>query len=379
MSGIIERLSQAVRRNSGPVPGLEARIASFREVLHANNQALGAIASIQELLAGERVATAGEVRRLVAAVTVQTYRMIANLNRMTGDRFKALGPRFDEVKTKAGPQDRGDAVPGHRRAGGAARRGDRRDDRGGRPEERLPRRGPAHPARQRARRLRDVRHGVPRVPRRRPDLEAQVAEVIAGLDATDVAACFSRVGADQPVDRERPGPPGARGGARRCRPGRRRPSRGALRRPLLGAPGGRAGDVVRRPVPLDAERAGGRGGRRVPPGRRVEVLAAGHHLPARPRLRRRRGGDVLLRAGDGRGGRGRGAVQRLPVRRPHRDARAGGPRAGDLRRGRLRGARQLPPRPRVPAHRRAPARPADRGAALRQPGREPSARRSGRR
>ena len=190
MSGIIERLSQAVRRNRGPVPGLEARIASFREVLHANNQALGAIASIQELLAGERVATAGEGRRLVAAVTVQTYRMISNLNRMTGDRFKALGPRFDEVrarlarKTEATPflGTVGPVVPlaevtaamtevvGQKSAFlGEARR---------------------------------ILHGsVPdgfatsaaayREFLAASGLDAEVGEVIAGLDATDVAACFS--------------------------------------------------------------------------------------------------------------------------------------------------------------------------------------------
>lgn len=56
------------RRWRGPpgLPPLSTRIQSLREVLGANNQALGVIARIQETLAGERPATSGEVRRLVA-------------------------------------------------------------------------------------------------------------------------------------------------------------------------------------------------------------------------------------------------------------------------------------------------------------------------
>lgn len=70
----------------------------YREVLQANNTALGFVTRIQEALAGERVVTAAESRRLVAGVTVQTFRMIANLNRMTGDRFPGLVRRFHDLR-----------------------------------------------------------------------------------------------------------------------------------------------------------------------------------------------------------------------------------------------------------------------------------------
>lgn len=88
----------------GPPKGvslpLSARIQCLREVLQANNQALGVIARIQETLAGERPATPEEVRRLVAAVTVQTWRMASNLHRMTGERESILVRRFDEIRER---------------------------------------------------------------------------------------------------------------------------------------------------------------------------------------------------------------------------------------------------------------------------------------
>jgi len=75
-------------------------MACYREVLQANNTALGFVTRIQEALAGERTVTAAETRRLVAGVTVQTYRMIANLNRMTGDRFPVLLRRFHDLRQR---------------------------------------------------------------------------------------------------------------------------------------------------------------------------------------------------------------------------------------------------------------------------------------
>lgn len=81
-------------------PALQARIACFREVLQANNAALGHIASIQRALSGEEKVTAAQANRLITAVTIQTYRMIANLNRMTSDGHRALVPQFDRIKEK---------------------------------------------------------------------------------------------------------------------------------------------------------------------------------------------------------------------------------------------------------------------------------------
>ena len=76
----------------------------YREVLQANNTALGLVARIQEALAGERAVTAAESRQLVAGVTVQTFRMITNLNRMTGDRFPVLVRRFHDLRGRISGQ-----------------------------------------------------------------------------------------------------------------------------------------------------------------------------------------------------------------------------------------------------------------------------------
>jgi pyruvate,water dikinase len=77
---------------------LDTRVACFREVLRANNAALGHIARLQQALAGEIALGAADARQLLAGVTVQTFRMIVNLNRMTGDRFKEITARFETIK-----------------------------------------------------------------------------------------------------------------------------------------------------------------------------------------------------------------------------------------------------------------------------------------
>ncbi|HLA79411.1 MAG TPA: PEP/pyruvate-binding domain-containing protein, partial [Vicinamibacteria bacterium] len=92
-------LGRLLRRRR-PLPDLEARIACFREVLCANNTALGLLTRIQQALAGEAAVPAPELRRLVTGVVVSTYRMILHLNRMTGDRFPGLAQRFDQLRTR---------------------------------------------------------------------------------------------------------------------------------------------------------------------------------------------------------------------------------------------------------------------------------------
>jgi pyruvate,water dikinase len=79
-------------------PDLATRVACFREVLHANNAALGYLAAIQQALADTAPLSLTDVRRLVAGVTTQTYRMIVNLNRMTGPRFREVTSRFEQIK-----------------------------------------------------------------------------------------------------------------------------------------------------------------------------------------------------------------------------------------------------------------------------------------
>jgi pyruvate,water dikinase len=75
-------------------------MACFREVLHANNTALGIIAQIQAALQGEGALSASDVRRLVAGVTVETYRMVANLDRMTSDPRRSVLDAFNAIRTQ---------------------------------------------------------------------------------------------------------------------------------------------------------------------------------------------------------------------------------------------------------------------------------------
>jgi hypothetical protein len=100
MRQLTECLSRIVWKRRPALPDLDVRIACFREVLHANNAALGFLAGIQEAVEGERPLSAASVRRLVAGVTTQTYRMVSNLNRMTGDRYRAVLSRFHEIRTR---------------------------------------------------------------------------------------------------------------------------------------------------------------------------------------------------------------------------------------------------------------------------------------
>ncbi len=95
MTNGLKRLLRWRARASLP---LELRVSCVREVLHANNTALACIARIQQSLDGETPLGASAVRRLVAGVVTQTHRMVANLNRMTGDRFPEVAERFDALK-----------------------------------------------------------------------------------------------------------------------------------------------------------------------------------------------------------------------------------------------------------------------------------------
>jgi len=90
--------SRWLRRLRAPLD-LQTRIACFREVLHANNTALGFIAEIQEALRGERALSASDVRRMVAGATVQTYRMVVNLDRMIADPRRSAIHRFKAIKS----------------------------------------------------------------------------------------------------------------------------------------------------------------------------------------------------------------------------------------------------------------------------------------
>jgi pyruvate,water dikinase len=97
-SGIVGFVSRLFGMRRAPLLELGERIACFREILRANNTALGLIARIQEALESEAPLPAAEMRRLVAGVTVQTCRMVVNLALLTGKKQRALRTRFDAIR-----------------------------------------------------------------------------------------------------------------------------------------------------------------------------------------------------------------------------------------------------------------------------------------
>ncbi len=92
-------LMGALARKRRPVADLGTRMGSCREVLHANNAALGYLARIQEALADRTPLPAARVQRLVAGVTTQTFRMIQNLDRITPGRYRDVLTRFMDIKS----------------------------------------------------------------------------------------------------------------------------------------------------------------------------------------------------------------------------------------------------------------------------------------
>ena len=188
LGGIPAALRALWRRR--PLPDVSVRFASYREVLHANNTALGLVAEIQRALAGEREVTAADARRLVAGVTVQTYRMIHNLDRMTAGRFGALDRRFQDLRARI--SRRVEVTPYLGSASPVVPLDEVRAEM-------------AEVVGQKSAFLGEARRLLPgRVPTgfatterayrelmAASGLSAKIAEVMEGLDPTDVAACFS--------------------------------------------------------------------------------------------------------------------------------------------------------------------------------------------
>jgi pyruvate,water dikinase len=98
--GVMSLFSRLKRDHSSGL-SLDARIACFREILYANNTALGYIAEIQEAMESSGPLTASGAIRMVTGVTVQAFRMISNLIRMTGNRkYQKLISCFNDLKGK---------------------------------------------------------------------------------------------------------------------------------------------------------------------------------------------------------------------------------------------------------------------------------------
>jgi pyruvate,water dikinase len=97
LTGLLSNVSRLFGARRAPLLELGERVACFREILLANNTALGVIARIQEALDSCIPLTAAEVRRLVTAATVQTYRMVVGLARLTGKEHRVLRARFKAI------------------------------------------------------------------------------------------------------------------------------------------------------------------------------------------------------------------------------------------------------------------------------------------
>jgi pyruvate, water dikinase len=97
----MEFLSMLRRQNQASDPVLDERIACFRDVLHANNAALGFIAEIQEALESVGPLSASKVARMISGVMTQTFRMITQLMQMTGGKeYRELTRRFTDLESK---------------------------------------------------------------------------------------------------------------------------------------------------------------------------------------------------------------------------------------------------------------------------------------
>jgi pyruvate,water dikinase len=93
--------SKPKRSDEAAIPDLDRRIAWFREILHANNAALGFIAELQESMESPHHITKAGASRIVAGVMVQAFRMISNLMRIAGNRkYKELIALFNDLKTR---------------------------------------------------------------------------------------------------------------------------------------------------------------------------------------------------------------------------------------------------------------------------------------
>lgn len=96
---LIERLRKHLfARSNIDLPSFETRLMYLREILQANNHALGFITRIQMALAGEIDVTPGEVRKLITGCVIQTYKMVSSLQKMTGNKENILMKRFEDVK-----------------------------------------------------------------------------------------------------------------------------------------------------------------------------------------------------------------------------------------------------------------------------------------
>jgi len=97
--GVFDKIRKAILKPKDE-KSLEVRIKDLREILLANNKALGGIGRMQEMLASSSAISPIEVRRVCSLVTVETYKMVTLLNRMTNNRHKEVAEILEELKKR---------------------------------------------------------------------------------------------------------------------------------------------------------------------------------------------------------------------------------------------------------------------------------------
>jgi len=79
------------------------RYQHFRQLIHANNRVLGAIANMEQALRGEHPFGMTFIRSSYTTVSVNVYQMIRNMDLLAPDKYKELFNRFDQIQAQIDP------------------------------------------------------------------------------------------------------------------------------------------------------------------------------------------------------------------------------------------------------------------------------------
>lgn len=107
MKAIIDRIKRYLLHGAGPGPSTVelqsdflARYRKFRSLLTANNNALEAMAEMEQALRTGQTFSAAFVRSRCTAIMVNVYKMIQSLMEMSGGRYHKLKKSFENISGK---------------------------------------------------------------------------------------------------------------------------------------------------------------------------------------------------------------------------------------------------------------------------------------
>ncbi|MCL7488723.1 MAG: PEP-utilizing enzyme [Desulfobulbaceae bacterium] len=109
MKAIIDRIKKYLLRGAGSRPStvelqadFQARYREFRSLLTANNNALEAMAEMEQALHAGQTFSAAFVRSRSTAVMVNVYKMIQSLLEISGGRYHKLKKSFEKISARVG-------------------------------------------------------------------------------------------------------------------------------------------------------------------------------------------------------------------------------------------------------------------------------------